>query len=182
MSTPQFGVGRHVLLVTNVEGIVRANLVEAATYSCNLMFTKLSILALYHRIFSLQRGWIPTLWVSAGFVIALGITQPFVYIFHCIPIQWSWAKNTPDMKCIDFSLGMWITRCTTNVLFGFFQRCSNLLIISQPSSSSELSISSRTGCSSSYLFQLYGVSNSASVPNSVYARCLLWVARCALSL
>jgi hypothetical protein len=46
------------------------------------MFTKLSILALYYRIFRLTRGWIPTLWVFAVFVVALGITQPLVYIFH----------------------------------------------------------------------------------------------------
>ncbi|CAI6339121.1 unnamed protein product [Periconia digitata] len=106
MITPSFGVGRHVLLVTNVHGIVAANLAEATSYSTNLMFTKLSILALYYRIFSLTRGWIPTLWAFAVFVIALGITQPLVYIFHCIPIQWSWDENTPNMKCIDFSLAI----------------------------------------------------------------------------
>ena len=74
------------------------------------MFTKLSILALYHRIFSLTRGWIPTLWIFASFVVALGITQPLVYIFHCLPIQFEWGTPTENIKCIDFSLGTQIPR------------------------------------------------------------------------
>ncbi|PVH97155.1 hypothetical protein DM02DRAFT_598020, partial [Periconia macrospinosa] len=101
----RFGVGRHVLLISDPQGIALANLVGATAYSLTLMFTKLSILALYHRIFSLTRGWMPTLYTIAGFVIALGLIQPFVYIFQCIPISATW-EGIENAKCINFGLAI----------------------------------------------------------------------------
>ncbi|CAI6341924.1 unnamed protein product [Periconia digitata] len=99
----QFGIGRHMPLISNRMGIAKTNHVGSTAYSCTLLFTKLSILALYHRIFSLAKGWIPTLWGIGAFILALGIVQPLVYIFQCIPITAVWAEHPPpDMKCIDF--------------------------------------------------------------------------------
>ncbi|PVH97047.1 hypothetical protein DM02DRAFT_686096 [Periconia macrospinosa] len=106
MSTVQWGMGRHVILVTDRASMSKTSLAATSFYSCTLVFTKLSILALYHRIFHLTRGWVPTLWGIAVFVIVLGIVQPLVYIFQCIPVSALWTEGPDSIRCVKFGLAI----------------------------------------------------------------------------
>ncbi|KAJ3571956.1 hypothetical protein NPX13_g5206 [Xylaria arbuscula] len=74
------------------------------------MFTQLSILAFYRRVFAntstiLQRGSI----VLMVFVVLFGVANTLVIIFQCTPIDFFWTGWTGETtgKCIDINLFSW---------------------------------------------------------------------------
>ncbi|KAK7188961.1 hypothetical protein DPSP01_013239 [Paraphaeosphaeria sporulosa] len=71
-------------------------------YTISVMFMKLSIVALYWRLFGLTRkGRIPLLLVG-GVIVAWGITVFLIVIFNCDPIAGSWDLTlATTAKCVD---------------------------------------------------------------------------------
>ena len=74
------------------------------------MFTQLSILAFYRRVFAntstlLQRGSI----ILMVFVVLFGVANTLVIIFQCTPVDFFWTGWTGETtgKCIDINLFSW---------------------------------------------------------------------------
>ncbi|KAI5868249.1 hypothetical protein GGS23DRAFT_608860 [Durotheca rogersii] len=53
-------------------------------------FTKLSLLALYHRLFSVSHRFVVGIWIVTGLQIALGIGAYVTYFNTCRPVSKSW--------------------------------------------------------------------------------------------
>ncbi|KAL1596982.1 hypothetical protein SLS60_008564 [Paraconiothyrium brasiliense] len=71
-------------------------------YTPSVMFLKLSIVALYWRLFGLtKKARIPLL-LLGGVIIAWGITIALIVIFNCDPIAGSWDLTlATTAKCVD---------------------------------------------------------------------------------
>jgi len=74
------------------------------------MFTQLSILAFYRRVFAktsniLQKGSI----FLMVFVVLFGVANTLTIIFQCTPIDFFWTSWTGEVtgKCIDINLFSW---------------------------------------------------------------------------
>lgn len=64
------------------------------------MFTKISILMLYNRIFPLP--WFRKTILGLGiFIVAYSVPQMFGTIFQCVPIHYQWTPGVVP-KCIDY--------------------------------------------------------------------------------
>ncbi|KAF1950352.1 hypothetical protein CC80DRAFT_578239 [Byssothecium circinans] len=127
LSTLEYGMGRHVILATNPRMMTISNLVAMAFYNICLTLTKLSILALYARMFCRANGWLnPALWGLGIFVLLLGIVQPFVYIFQCVPIYSLWREMPVGEKavCLNFSLAI--------VIFGGIHIATDWMLLLLP--------------------------------------------------
>ena len=69
---------------------------------------KLSILALYHRLFFVPQRWFRiALWINAIYSIALGIATTIVFILQCSPVDYYWTRyasyygyTLPSGKCL----------------------------------------------------------------------------------
>lgn len=70
------------------------------TYAYSLGFSKLSILALYWRFFSLFRIRVPIITLTAATVIWL-LCRTFLGLFHCWPVQafWEGKAKYPGAVC-----------------------------------------------------------------------------------
>lgn len=75
-------------------------LIAEVFYSLNLVWTKLSILLMYHRIFEHVRYFRPTAMVLGGLVIAWGIVSLCLTLFECIPIEANWDEGVGG-HCMD---------------------------------------------------------------------------------
>ena len=65
---------------------------------------KFSILSFYHRIFSVSRPFIITLWCVGVFIFCYSMAQTFGAIFQCVPIRAAWDPTVPR-RCIRTDLG-----------------------------------------------------------------------------
>ena len=58
------------------------------------MLTQLSILVLYHRIFTKQKRWFGKVLYTVGFIsILASLGMFFIVIFHCRPFKYYWNRN-----------------------------------------------------------------------------------------
>lgn len=69
-----------------------------AVYGCCLPPIKLSILALYHRLFPSRRLYHIALFIAA-IVIGTGITQTLGFSLQCVPLSKAWTGGPG--KCIN---------------------------------------------------------------------------------
>ncbi|KAI1407099.1 hypothetical protein F5Y13DRAFT_134916 [Hypoxylon sp. FL1857] len=72
-------------------------------YSCLSPLTKISLLALYYRIFYVSRTLRIAVWIMTGLLVSWGIGVFFTSIFTCDPIRGFWDL-TIGAKCIDSAL------------------------------------------------------------------------------
>ncbi|KAI1295268.1 hypothetical protein F5Y03DRAFT_371824 [Xylaria venustula] len=108
----QHGMGKDFWSLTfpNIDTTLELLYVAEIFYFPAEMFTQLSILAFYRRVFAntstmLQRGCI----LLMVFVVLFGIANTLVIIFQCTPIDffWTgWAGETTG-RCIDINLFSW---------------------------------------------------------------------------
>ncbi|KAF2448669.1 hypothetical protein P171DRAFT_470362 [Karstenula rhodostoma CBS 690.94] len=71
-------------------------------YTISVMFMKLSIVALYWRLFGLTRKARIPLLLIGGVIVAWGITIFLIVIFNCDPIAGSWDLSlATTAKCLD---------------------------------------------------------------------------------
>ncbi|KAI1364235.1 hypothetical protein F5Y08DRAFT_218511 [Xylaria arbuscula] len=98
---PPQGLGRHVQALEgfNISRYLQGDYIFSHFYDFAIASTKLSILALYHRIFVSTRMRI-AVYVTAALVIAWLIEMEIVLGFGCRPIQ-GWWLAAPDAKCVD---------------------------------------------------------------------------------
>ncbi|KAK9772380.1 hypothetical protein SCAR479_10918 [Seiridium cardinale] len=92
-----YGLGRHTIVTAlehpeRVVPFAKGTLAAGVIYNPALVSTKISILALYHRLFPGKRFK----WVCVGvgaFVIAYSITAVMTNIFQCTPVESNWDKS-----------------------------------------------------------------------------------------
>lgn len=70
------------------------------TYFTNAVFTKASLLCLYHRVFGVVSGFRWALWISGVIITAYFIACVIVSVAGCDPVSYFWDKNQPG-SCID---------------------------------------------------------------------------------
>ena len=69
-------------------------------YSLAVALPKLSILALYLRIFTDKRYRIST-WVLAAIISGTAVAVSLTAIFQCSPVLYAWDKSIPGGSCIN---------------------------------------------------------------------------------
>lgn len=82
-------------------------------YVFNLVWTKLSFLLMYYRIFRVPyfKRWA---YIIGAFVIIWVITITFVFIFICVPVQKLWYPQLPG-RCVN-QVGTWIANAASTIL------------------------------------------------------------------
>lgn len=88
-------------------------LVAEILYVYNLVWTKLSFLMMYYRIFRFPyfKRWA---FAIGGFVIMWVITVTFLFVFICVPVQKLWYPQLPG-HCIN-QVGTWIANATSTIV------------------------------------------------------------------
>ncbi|KAL7917261.1 hypothetical protein ACQKWADRAFT_54236 [Trichoderma austrokoningii] len=111
---PPYGLGRHIQAVPehDVQMFLKGDYIFSHFYDIAIGFTKLSILALYHRIF-ITRTFRALVISTACFVCAWIIVMEVVLGFGCRPIQ-AWWDETRG-KCIDKEAFTYFTNVTNMV-------------------------------------------------------------------
>lgn len=93
-----YGNGRHIIFVTNVEGIIKGTVVGITWYALCIVLTKLSILCFYCRVFPVRK-LVYISWAFGIFIAAYNIALVLVTAFQCIPLSSIWTGK-PGV-CID---------------------------------------------------------------------------------
>ncbi|KAF5599036.1 integral membrane protein [Fusarium pseudoanthophilum] len=118
-----FGYGQDIAKVATeftggVTSFLKVVVVIEVTYGIACPLSKISVLAMYYRIFSASRLLRYSTWVMVSMMAGWGIAVVLVSIFACIPIRGSWDKSIPS-KCIDsnkFFVGITIPNIVFDVL------------------------------------------------------------------
>ncbi|KAM0449223.1 hypothetical protein ACHAO4_007887 [Trichoderma viride] len=108
---PPYGLGRHIEAVPkqDVQMFLKGDYIFSHFYDIAIGFTKLSVLALYHRIF-ITRTFRTLVISTACFVCAWIIVMEVVLGFGCRPIQAWWDESRG--KCIDKEAFTYFTNVT----------------------------------------------------------------------
>ncbi|KAG9231133.1 hypothetical protein BJ875DRAFT_129502 [Amylocarpus encephaloides] len=109
------GMGLHADTVPmeNIVLIAKLLVVAEVLYAFNLVWTKLSLLMMYYRIFRFPyfKKWA---YIIGAFVIAWVICVTFLFIFICVPVQKLWYPQLPG-RCID-QVGTWIANAISTIV------------------------------------------------------------------
>ncbi|KAI0472907.1 hypothetical protein GGR56DRAFT_697722 [Xylariaceae sp. FL0804] len=100
------GISGETLMATRKGGVtlfLRTFFVLQLVYSCTSPLSKISILALYYRIFYVSRSFRMAVWGMTALLIGWGISVFVASIFSCNPINGFW-DITIGAKCFDSSL------------------------------------------------------------------------------
>ncbi|KAF2737795.1 hypothetical protein EJ04DRAFT_430322, partial [Polyplosphaeria fusca] len=162
----RLGMGRHTIYITDVKGFLITSLFAETFYNLSIPATKLSILALYRRIFSRATGWFTaTLNCTALFVILYTIPQCFTYVFRCVPVESLWTEYGPGTKvtCVNFQAIM-VSFGIINIITDWF-----ILLLPLPVLLG-LKLERRAKWSICVLFLLGGLVCIVSIIRLLYAR------------
>lgn len=101
------GVGLHISDVPNIstaklETMTKLLLAGNFFYFWNLVWTKLSVLLMYYRIFKFGYFKNAT-WIIGGLVVAWGVAITFLTFFICYPVEKLWDASVPG-RCMDKAL------------------------------------------------------------------------------
>ncbi|CAM1504280.1 Fc.00g018710.m01.CDS01 [Cosmosporella sp. VM-42] len=109
------GMGLHadVVPLENIVMIAKLLLVAEILYVYNLVWTKISFLLMFYRIFHFPhfKRWA---YVIGAFIIAWVICITFLFIFICVPVQKVWNPELPG-HCID-QVGTWIANAASTIV------------------------------------------------------------------
>ncbi|XHG09504.1 hypothetical protein AWENTII_012559 [Aspergillus wentii] len=97
-----YDYGRHsqFLSTEKVQNFQKSFIAVQITYFANAVFTKASILLLYHRVFGVVNGFRWALAVSGAIITAYFISCVIVSIAGCSPVSYFWDRDQPG-SCID---------------------------------------------------------------------------------
>ncbi|KAE8145013.1 integral membrane protein [Aspergillus avenaceus] len=120
------GMGLHATAIKsddptkNVVMIAKYLVVAEVLYVFNLVWTKISILLMYYRIFHFAyfKTWA---YIIGTFVIAWVICITFLFIFICVPVQKLWYPYLPG-HCIN-QVGTWIANAISTILTDLIILC-----------------------------------------------------------
>jgi hypothetical protein len=109
------GMGLHAgtaVPISNQVMIAKFLVVAEILYVFNLVWTKLSILLMYYRIFHFPyfKRWA---YIIGAFVVAWVICITFLFIFICVPVQKLWYPDLPG-RCIN-QVGTWIANAVSTI-------------------------------------------------------------------
>ncbi|KAL3455772.1 hypothetical protein BJX64DRAFT_294731 [Aspergillus heterothallicus] len=112
---PPHGMGRHIDVVTeqDVKTFMMGDYIFSHFYNAAIASTKLSVLALYYRIFP-KTTFRCLLILTATFVVLWLLTMELVLGFQCRPIARFWDSDIPG-ACFDL------------VAFSYFTNITNLI-------------------------------------------------------
>jgi hypothetical protein len=66
--------------------------------------TKISILLLYHRLFSISDWFRIQIYVGYGLVTAFWFSATMADVLNCVPLEWTWNNGHADPRyCINFN-------------------------------------------------------------------------------
>ncbi|KAF3009242.1 hypothetical protein E8E14_009466 [Neopestalotiopsis sp. 37M] len=111
---PPQGLGRHIEAITaeDLQSFMMGDYIFSHLYDVALASTKLSVLALYYRVFPVQ-GFRVVVTLTAVFVVLWMITMEVVLGFECRPIQAWWLAA--EGQCLNL------------VAFAYFTNITNLV-------------------------------------------------------
>jgi hypothetical protein len=109
------GMGLHAgtaVPISNQVMIAKFLVVAEILYVFNLVWTKLSILLMYYRIFHFPyfKRWA---YIIGAFVVVWVICITFLFIFICVPVQKLWYPDLPG-RCIN-QVGTWIANAVSTI-------------------------------------------------------------------
>ncbi|KAL2023524.1 hypothetical protein VTK56DRAFT_2132 [Thermocarpiscus australiensis] len=109
------GMGIHANKVPldNIVLMAKFLVVAEILYVFNLVWTKISILLMYYRIFHFPY-FKKMAYGIGGFVIAWVICITFLFIFICVPVEKLWYPDLPG-HCIN-QVGTWIANAASTIL------------------------------------------------------------------
>ncbi|KAH6868840.1 hypothetical protein BKA58DRAFT_441265 [Alternaria rosae] len=112
------GNGKHAALIefpAGVEIILKYLFWSIICYNASLMFTKVSILLQYGRIFTVREMRIP-LHIVMAVCVLWGVSTIITSIFTCVPIHAYWKiLEQPTSKCID-NKTIWYVNASINIV------------------------------------------------------------------
>lgn len=97
-----YGYGRHVQYLPKhkVQHFQISFIAVQFTYFTNAVFTKTSLLLLYHRVFGVVRGFRWALWISGFLIMGYFIACAIVAVAGCSPVSYFWNKDQMG-SCIN---------------------------------------------------------------------------------
>lgn len=108
------GMGLHADKVPLDDIVLMAKLlvVGEILYVFNLVWTKLSLLMMYYRIFRFPyfKKWA---YIIGTFILAWVICITFLFIFICVPVQKLWYPQLPG-RCIN-QVGTWVANAASTI-------------------------------------------------------------------
>ncbi|KAI0537841.1 50S ribosomal protein L36e [Xylaria digitata] len=116
MSSLGFGKDIWTLTPSHITRIVRFTWATELLYFILLVFTKVSLLLFYLRVFPSQM-FQRVCYITMGVVIASGIAFTLTAIFYCTPISYiwtGWARET-EGHCLNFNAFAWSHAVTSIV-------------------------------------------------------------------
>ena len=96
-----FGGGRHSFMNNPSAVTLKTNLATDWVFTVSSVLIRLSILALYRRIFSSMRRFCTILYVSGLIVVILQTVLVLLYTLSCKPISYFWNKEIENGHCMD---------------------------------------------------------------------------------
>ncbi|TLD18512.1 hypothetical protein PspLS_10259 [Pyricularia sp. CBS 133598] len=109
------GMGLHAdkVPMDNIVMMAKWLVVAEIFYAWNLVWTKISLLFMYIRIF--QTRLIRRLCIGIGIlVVCWGFTIMFIFIFICVPVEKLWYPDIPG-RCIN-QVATWIANAVSTIL------------------------------------------------------------------
>ncbi|KKA21752.1 hypothetical protein T310_4273 [Rasamsonia emersonii CBS 393.64] len=111
----QYGMGLHATQIPmdNLVMIAKFLLIAEILYVSNLVWTKISILMMYYRIFHFPffKRWA---YIIGAFIIIWLILVIFLFIFTCVPIEKQWNPMVPG-HCISL-VGIGVANSASTIL------------------------------------------------------------------
>ncbi|ORY57802.1 uncharacterized protein BCR38DRAFT_353991 [Pseudomassariella vexata] len=109
------GMGLHAstLRIDDIIMIAKYLVVAEILYVFNLVWTKLSFLLMFYRIFHFGyfKKWA---YIIGTFVIAWVVCVTFLFVFICVPVEKLWYPDLPG-HCID-QVGTWIANAASTIV------------------------------------------------------------------
>ncbi|KEQ70870.1 hypothetical protein M436DRAFT_52556 [Aureobasidium namibiae CBS 147.97] len=99
----KFGAGKHIYDITVADlypNLLRGWVVCAIMYSITMLFSKMSILLLYRRVFPINnfaKRW----WAVVAFTVAYSLGAIFASLFQCRPMESAWSIDITPEYCIS---------------------------------------------------------------------------------
>jgi hypothetical protein len=113
MNTAGMGIHADRVPADQIVRIAKFLVVAEVLYVYNLVWTKLSILLMYYRIFRFPY-FKKMAYAVGAFIIAWVICVTFLFIFICVPVEKLWYPDLPG-HCIN-QVGTWIANAASTIL------------------------------------------------------------------
>jgi hypothetical protein len=104
----QLGFGKHIwniapynVIIQQVKQVIKVLFVCQIFYATSISLAKLSIVALYIRVFP-NPLFHKIILATSALIIAMWVCSIFVTIFQCNPIDGAWDFEIKDAKCITY--------------------------------------------------------------------------------